>query len=86
LTEWLRIKGVTAIKPLHELRKEFGSQLCAKYGIYAASRTLRHSGIAITAEHYLDQKERVTVGLGNLLALSQDVMLLLQIEGPERPA
>lgn len=60
LTVWLRGKGVTAIKPLHELRKEFGSQLCAKYGIYAASRMLRHSDIAITAQHYLDQKERVT--------------------------
>ena len=73
LTAWLRTKGVTAIKPLHELRKEFGSQLCAKYGIYAASRMLRHSGIAITAEHYLDQKERVTLGLGNLLAMPENV-------------
>jgi integrase len=69
LTAWLRTKGVTAVKPLHELRKEFGSQLCAKYGIYAASRMLRHSGIGITAEHYLDQKERVTVGFGHLLSV-----------------
>jgi hypothetical protein len=37
------------------------SQLCAKYGIYAASRALRHADIAITAQHYVDQKERVTV-------------------------
>lgn len=68
LTAWLRSKGVKAIKPLHELRKEFGSQLCVKYGIYAASRMLRHADIAITARHYLDQKERVTFGMGNLLA------------------
>ena len=27
LTAWLRAKGVKALKPLHELRKEFGSQL-----------------------------------------------------------
>jgi len=67
LTAWLRSKGVTAVKPLHELRKEFGSQLCAKYGIYTASRMLRHADIAITAQHYLDQKERVTFGMGNLL-------------------
>ena len=67
LTAWLHGKGVTAIKPLHELRKEFGSQLCAKHGIYQASRMLRHADIAITAQHYLDQKERVTFGMGNLL-------------------
>jgi hypothetical protein len=58
-------KGVTAVKPLHELRKEFGSQLCAKYGTYAASRMLRLADIAITAQHYLDQKERVTFGMGS---------------------
>jgi integrase len=73
LTDWLRSKGVTAGKPLHELRKEFGSQLCAKYGIYAASRALRHSGIGITAEHYLDQKERVTFGMGDLLTTPDNV-------------
>src|SRR5262249_44641662 len=27
LTAWLRANGVPALKPLHELRKEFGSQL-----------------------------------------------------------
>jgi hypothetical protein len=36
-------KAVTALNPLHELRQECGSQLCAKYGIYAASRMLRHA-------------------------------------------
>jgi hypothetical protein len=36
-------RAVTALKPLHELRQEFVSQLCAKYGIYAASRMLRHA-------------------------------------------
>jgi hypothetical protein len=69
---WLRSKNITAPKPLHELRKEFGSQLCAKYGIYAASRMLRHSDIGITAQHYLDRKERVTLGMGNLLTVAND--------------
>jgi integrase len=73
LIAWLRSKGVTALKPLHEMRKEFGSQLCAKYGIYAASRALRHADIGITAQHYLDQKERVTFGMGNLLSLPDNV-------------
>jgi integrase len=84
LTEWLRAKGVTAFKPLHELRKEFGSQLCSRHGIYAASRMLRHADIRVTAEHYLDQKERVTVGLGNLLALPQNVTPLLQDSAASR--
>ena len=73
LTVWLRAKGVTAMKPLHELRKEFGSQLCAKYGIYAASRMLRHADIGITAQHYLDSKKRVTIGMGSLLGVPENV-------------
>ena len=81
LTQWLRAKGVKAVKPLHELRKEFGSQLCARHGIYAASRMLRHVDIRITAQHYLDQKEPVTIGMGNLLALPQNVTPLLQDRG-----
>ena len=84
LTEWLRGKGLTALKPLHELRKEFGSQLCAKYGIYAASRMLRHSGIAITAEHYLDTKERTPIGLGNLLTMPKNVTPMLQSTASKR--
>ncbi len=69
---------MTAIKPLHELRKEFGSQVCAKYGIFAASRMLRHADIAITAQHYLDQKERVTIGMGNLLSMPENVTPMLR--------
>ena len=68
LTTWLRAKGVAGNTPLHTLRKEYGSQICAKYGIYAASHALRHADIAITSQHYLDQKTKVTVGMGHLLA------------------
>lgn len=64
---WLRDQGSEARKPLHELRKEFGSLINERYGIYAASRALRHSQIAITVAHYTDKKERFTVGLGDLL-------------------
>jgi integrase len=67
LIKWLRGHSVTGNKPLHTLRKEFGSQVCAKHGIYAASTALRHADIAITSQHYLDKKRRVTVGLGGLL-------------------
>src|SRR6516165_9955739 len=48
LIAWLRKKGVKGNKPLHTLRKEFGSQVCAVHGVHAASRQLRHADIAIT--------------------------------------
>jgi hypothetical protein len=67
LSEWLRKKGVKAKTPLHALRKEFGSQICDRDGIYAASRALRHADIAITSQHYLDKKKSVVSGLGHLL-------------------
>ncbi len=67
LMTWLRSNGVAARSPLHTLRKEAGSLVCQRAGIYAASRFLRHADIAITAQHYTDQKDRVTVGLGGLL-------------------
>jgi integrase len=67
LIQWLRDNGVKSKTPLHSLRKEFGSQICDREGIYAASRALRHANIAVTAQHYLDKKKRVVSGLGHLL-------------------
>jgi hypothetical protein len=67
LIAWLRAHGVKALKPLHTLRKEFGSVLCAAYGIHAASRGLRHSAVAITDAFYSDSRVRATVGMGHLL-------------------
>jgi integrase len=64
LYAWLRAHGVTDRKPLHTLRKEYGSQVCDRRGIYAASRALRHASVAVTAAHYLDKKSKVTSGLG----------------------
>jgi hypothetical protein len=84
LIKWLKGKAVRAIKPLHELRKEFGSQVCAKYGIYAASRMLRHADIAITSQHYIDQKEHVTFGMGNLLVMPDNVTPMPATEGKSR--
>jgi integrase len=67
LNKWLREKGVKGARPLHTLRKEFGSLVCEQFGIFAASRALRHADIGITSQHYLDKKARATVGLGRLL-------------------
>lgn len=67
LSKWLKSKGITAQKPIHELRKEFGNQICQKEGLFAASRALRHADPSITAAYYTDEKEGVTVGLGGFL-------------------
>jgi integrase len=68
VTRWLRKHGVRGEKPLHQLRKEFGSRICDRYGIYASSRMLRHGDVATTAAHYLDKKATTTVGLEHLFA------------------
>jgi hypothetical protein len=75
LNDWLRSKGLPSRRPLHTLRKEFGSQICDHFGIYAASQALRHADIAITSQHYLDKRRKVPVGLGHLLALQEDPVL-----------
>jgi integrase len=68
LTVWLRKHGVTARKPLHELRKELGALVTAEHGIYAASRVLRHSNVATTAAHYSDLKTRPIVNVGGWIS------------------
>lgn len=73
LATWLRSNGVTGRAPLHTLRKEAGSLVCAKAGLFAASRFLRHADVAITAQHYTAQKERVTLGFAGLLAKPKNV-------------
>lgn len=75
LTTWLRANGVKARTPLHTLRKEAGSLIAEKEGIFAASRFLRHADVAITAQHYAAQKKRITVGLGSMLTMSANNVL-----------
>jgi hypothetical protein len=60
LYEWLRAKGVSANKPLHELRKEIGALIATKHRIFAASTYLRHADITTTARHYADHKARIS--------------------------
>ena len=67
LNDWLRSQGITARRAIHELRKEAGSIIATQSGIHAASRFLRHADIQITAAHYADHKERITVPLGAML-------------------
>jgi integrase len=74
LSAWLKEKGLKT-KPLHTLRKEFGSVVCDRHGIYAASLSLGHANIGITARYYLDKKGRATVGLGHLLASDKVIQI-----------
>jgi integrase len=86
LCAWLRDHGVKSIRPLHTLRKEFGSLINRAHGIHAASRALRHASIGITAEVYVDAKLRTTSGLGPLLLApeGQNILPLCPpSEGPQ---
>jgi integrase len=67
LIAWLRSRGVVGPKPLHTLRKEYGSLIAARFGIYAAKEMLGHADIGTTAQHYLEPKEKPLVALGHLL-------------------
>ena len=67
LTDWLRLKGVVSKTPLHSLRKEYGSQINARYGLTAAQEQLRHANVAVTAAHYVENKHRSVLGFGHLL-------------------
>jgi integrase len=68
LNAWLRSKGVNTQKPLHTLRKEYGSLINNVHGIHAASKALRHADISVTNNFYTDSRARVTPGLGKLFA------------------
>jgi len=66
-TAWLRAHGVEDDKPLHVLRKEFGSMICASADIHTASRQLRHANLATTAAFYTDHRRRATVPIADIL-------------------
>ena len=67
LIRWLRGKGLSARNAVHCLRKEFGSQICAQAGIFAASAALRHTSITLTRDFYVDKKQPVVFEVSKLL-------------------
>jgi integrase len=68
LISWLQRQRAGGTKPLHTLRKMYGSLIAEKHGLFAASATLRHSSISTTTEHYLDHAVTATSGLGSVLS------------------
>ncbi len=69
VSKWLRDNGVDGLKPLHSLRKEFGSVINHATDIHTASRQLRHSTIKMTAAVYTDHRRRAAsaVPIGDML-------------------
>lgn len=49
---WLRQQGITAQKPCHTLRKEYGSHLATHHGLFTAQRMLGHSSPLVTDTYY----------------------------------
>lgn len=66
--DWLRRHGVRGDKPLHVLRKEFGSIVAQSSDLFTASKALRHSSLAVTAGFYVENRKRVAPGIGAMLA------------------
>jgi hypothetical protein len=84
LTDWLRAHGVRSAKPIHELRKAFGSVICDRAGIHQASRSLRHSDIRVTSAVYVDSRSRVAAGLGHLLTPPTNITPITALEHREQ--
>ena len=85
VVDWLRAKGVVSRTPLHTLRKEYGSQICDRYGLYAAQIALGHSDPKVTAQHYLEPKKRSVLGFGHLLKADSNVVSISQAEEASPP-
>ena len=65
VNEWLRSLGVEAGKkygkPLHALRKQFGSAIATEFGLFHAQKLLGHGSPTITARHYASQVDLPTL-------------------------
>lgn len=71
VTAWLRANGVAGDRPLHTLRKEFGSAVADAGDIHQAMLQLRHAQISTTEAFYADRRNRATVGVAAILGDAQ---------------
>lgn len=81
LNLWLRGKGIThSVRRIHTLRKEFGSHLAQRRGIFAASAGLRHSTIGITRKFYAANPIQPTAFLTPLdaIPIESEIFRLIQ--------
>ncbi|MCL4176366.1 MAG: tyrosine-type recombinase/integrase [Verrucomicrobia bacterium] len=59
LCTWLRGNGIKDSKPVHYLRKCFGSLAVADHGIFIASKLLGHASINLTVSTYAGQVDKL---------------------------
>jgi hypothetical protein len=48
--------------------------MAQQFGIFVASRALRHSSVSVTESHYVTQKKTASVGLGHLLKAPNNIV------------
>ena len=58
-----------------------GSQVNARYGLAAASEMLRDAGVAVTAAHYVENKQRSVLGFGHLLKNGRTIIPINEQDG-----
>ena len=84
--QWLRSKGVQTNKPIHTLRKEFGSLVNSVAGIHAASAQLRHAQIGMASACYVDNRRRVAPEIGKMLANTPEAPAVVPLPLPAASA
>ena len=84
LLDWLRANGVQGLRPIHTLRKEIGSIIASRDGIFKASRYLRHSDIRITSRLYADTKQPVSAGLDDLFTAPASNVIAAEFKPAEK--
>ena len=69
LNKFLRQNGIDTQKPLHTVRKEYGSIVAEKYGIYHAQQNLGHKSVTTTEQYYIDRSGSpvIDVDMGGLI-------------------
>src|ERR1700690_554802 len=55
LSAWLKTMGITHGRPVHFLRKVFGSVVATRHGLFTARDYLGHSSVLVTDKHYAAQ-------------------------------
>jgi hypothetical protein len=63
LSARLKTTGITHDRPMHFLRKVFGSVVATRHGLFTACNYLGHSSVIVTEKHYAALLEKPVVDL-----------------------
>jgi integrase len=67
LAQWLRANGVKDQKPVHVLRKIFGSLVATQEGLFAARDLLGHSTVRVTEASYAALLKKPVIDVGDIV-------------------